>query len=180
MVARDEVDKSASRGRLMERAQNGDREAFQALFADIGPLITLFVRRRVFDQAEVDDVCQEALLAVFKSRHTYQPARPFEPWLFAIVRNVIAAYFQRNRQRGRWQAPTSEIPETWAEDESSLGVELRDGLNQLSANQLEALKLTKLSGFSIAEAAQRAGTSVGSMKVRVHRAYESLKRSMRR
>ena len=164
----------------MERAQKGDREAFQALFADIGPLITLFVRRRVFDQAEVDDVCQEALLAVFKSRHTYQPARPFEPWLFAIVRNVIAAYFQRNRQRGRWQAPTSEIPETWAEDESSLGVELRDGLNQLSANQLEALKLTKLSGFSIAEAAQRAGTSVGSMKVRVHRAYESLKRSMRR
>jgi RNA polymerase sigma-70 factor, ECF subfamily len=164
----------------MERAQKGDREAFQALFADIGPLITLFVRRRVFDQAEVDDVCQEALLAVFKSRHTYQPARPFEPWLFAIVRNVIAAYFQRNRQRGKWQAPTSEIPETWAEDESSLGVELRDGLNQLSANQLEALKLTKLSGFSIAEAAQRAGTSVGSMKVRVHRAYESLKRSMRR
>jgi RNA polymerase sigma-70 factor, ECF subfamily len=180
MVARDEVDKSASRGRFMERAQKGDREAFQALFADIGPLITLFVRRRVFDQAEVDDVCQEALLAVFKSRHTYQPARPFEPWLFAIVRNVIAAYFQRNRQRGKWQAPTSEIPDTWAEDESSLGVELRDGLNQLSANQLEALKLTKLSGFSIAEAAQRAGTSVGSMKVRVHRAYESLKRSMRR
>jgi RNA polymerase sigma-70 factor (ECF subfamily) len=180
MVARDEVDKSASRGRLMERAQNGEREAFQALFADIGPLITLFVRRRVFDQSEVDDVCQEALLAVFKSRHTYQPARPFEPWLFAIVRNVIAAYLQRNRQRGKWQAPTSEIPETWAEDESSLGVELRDGLNQLSANQLEALKLTKLSGFSIAEAAQRAGTSVGSMKVRVHRAYESLKRSMRR
>jgi RNA polymerase sigma-70 factor, ECF subfamily len=180
MVARDEVDKSASRGRLMERAQNGDKEAFQALFTDIGPLITLFVRRRVFDQAEVDDVCQEALLAVFKSRHTYQPARPFEPWLFAIVRNVIAAYLQRNRQRGRWQAPTSEIPETWAEDESSLGVELSDGLSQLSANQLEALKLTKLSGFSIAEAAQRAGTSVGSMKVRVHRAYESLKRSMRR
>ena len=93
---------------------------------------------------------------------------------------MIAAYFQRNRQRGKWQAPTSEIPETWAEDESSLGVELSDGLSQLSANQLEALKLTKLSGFSIAEAAQRAGTSVGSMKVRVHRAYESLKRSMRR
>ena len=61
----------------MERAQNGDREAFQALFAEIGPIITLFVRRRVFDQAEVDDVCQEALLAIFKSRHTYQPARPF-------------------------------------------------------------------------------------------------------
>jgi RNA polymerase sigma-70 factor (ECF subfamily) len=180
MVVRDQADKSASRARLMELAQNGDKEAFKALFDEIGPFITRFVRRRVFDQAEVDDVCQEALLAVFKSRHTYQPARAFEPWLFAIVRNVIGAYLQRNRQHNRWHEPTSALPEAWAEDESSLAVELRDGLDQLSAHQLEALKLTKLSGFSIAEAARRAGTSVGSMKVRIHRAYVSLKRSMQR
>src|ERR1700677_5082638 len=180
MVARDPAEKSAGRRRLMERAQSGDREAFQALFAEIGPIITLFVRRRVFDQAEADDVCQEALLAIFKSRHTYQPARPFEPWLFAIVRNVLAAYLQRNRQRTKWHEGMSEIPEISAEDESSLAVELIDGLKQLSPNQLEALKLTKLSAFSIAEAAARAGTSEGSMKVRVHRAYESLKRSILR
>ena len=63
MVARDQAEKSASRVRLMESAQNGDKEAFRTLFDEIGPLITLFVRRRVFDHAEVDDVCQEALLA---------------------------------------------------------------------------------------------------------------------
>src|ERR1700677_2018556 len=158
MVARDPAEKSAGRRRLMERAQSGDREAFQALFAEIGPIITLFVRRRVFDQAEVDDVCQEALLAVFKSRHTYQPARPFEPWLFAIVRNVLAAHLQRNRQRVRWHEPVNEIPEIFTEDEASLGIELNDSFSQLPANQLEALKLTKLSGLSIAEAAARAGT----------------------
>lgn len=164
----------------MERAQNGDKEAFQSLFGEIGPLITRFVRRRVLDQAGVEDVCQEALLAIFKSRHTYQPARPFEPWLFAIVRNVIAAHLQRNRQHTRWHEPMSELPGIFSEDGSSLVVELRDGLDQLSTNQLEALKLTKLAGFSVAEAALRAGTSVGSMKVRVHRAYASLKKSMLR
>ena len=164
----------------MVSAQNGDKEAFKELFGDIGPLITLFVRRRVFDPSEVDDVCQEALFAVFKSRHTYQPTRPFEPWLFAIVRNIIAAYLQRNRLRSRWHEPVSEIPENFTEDESGLTVALNDGLKQLSADQLEALKLTKLSGFSVAEAAERVGTSVGSMKVRVHRAYASLKRSMQR
>jgi RNA polymerase sigma-70 factor, ECF subfamily len=162
----------------MERAQAGDKEAFQALFGDIGPIITRFVRRRVPDQAEADDVCQEVLLAIFKSRHTYQPARPFEPWLFAIIRNVLAVYLQR--QRTRWHEPMSEIAEISADDESSLAVELSDSLRQLSPNQLEALELTKLSGFSIAEAAARAGTSEGSMKVRVHRAYESLKRSILR
>jgi RNA polymerase sigma-70 factor (ECF subfamily) len=164
----------------MERAQGGDKEAFQVLFEDIGPLITRFVRRRVVDQGDADDVCQEALLAIFKSRHTYQLARPFEPWLYAIVRNVIAAYLQRYQQHRGWQESMGEIPEISAEDETGLAAELRDGLSQLSPNQLEALELTKLSGLSITEAAQRAGTSAGSMKVRVHRAYESLKRSILR
>jgi RNA polymerase sigma-70 factor (ECF subfamily) len=164
----------------MERAQAGDKEAFQDLFTDIGPLVTRFVRQRVHDQAEVEDVCQEALLGIFKSRHTYQPARPFEPWLFAIVRNVLAAYFQRNRQRIKWQTPMTEVPEISVEDESSLAIGLHDSLSQLSPNQLEALKLTKLSDLSIAEAALRAGTSPGSMKVRVHRAYESLKKAIQR
>ena len=108
MVARDPSETSANRVRLMERAQQGDKEAFQALFVDIGPLITRFVRRRVFDQAEVDDVCQEALIAIFKSRHTYQLTLPFEPWLFAIVRNVISAYLRRNP---RYESG-SDLPET--------------------------------------------------------------------
>lgn len=164
----------------MERAQNGDKEAFQTLFVDIGPLITRFVRRRGLDQSEVDDVCQETLLAIFKSRHSYQPTRPFEPWLFAIVRHVMAAYFARTRQHARGREPMGEIAELCTEDGSALAVELRDGLSRLSTNQLQALELTKLSGFSIAEAARRAGTSVGSMKLRVHRAYESLKKSMLR
>jgi RNA polymerase sigma-70 factor (ECF subfamily) len=180
VVARGEAEKSADRTRLMGRAQDGDQEAFEVLFGDIGPIITRFVRRRLFDQAEVDDVCQEALLAIFKSRHTYQLARPFEPWLFAIVRNVLAAYLKRNRQRTTWHEPMSEIPEIGADDESSLAIELSDSLKELSPNQLEALKLTKVSGFSIAGAATKAGTSAGSMKVRVHRAYESLKRSILR
>jgi len=175
-----EAQKSANRSRLMACAQRGDKEAFQDLFGDIGPLITRFVRRRLSDQAEADDVCQEALLAIFKSRHTYQPARPFEPWLFAIVRNVLGAHLQRSRQRSRWQEPIGELTEISTDDESSLAVELNDSLSKLTPNQLEALKLTKLSGLSIAEAAMQAGTSVGSMKVRVHRAYESLKRSILR
>jgi RNA polymerase sigma-70 factor (ECF subfamily) len=178
VVAQKEAKPSASRALLMEGAQGGDKEAFEILFDEIGPLITRLVRRRLRDQADVDDVCQDVLLAVFKSRHTYQPTRPFEPWLFAIVRNVMAAYLQRNRQQIRGTEAISEVPEISVCDESSIAIELKESLGQLSAHQLEALKLTKLSGFSIVEAALRAGTSAGSMKVRVHRAYESLKRSI--
>jgi RNA polymerase sigma-70 factor (ECF subfamily) len=164
----------------MERAQDGDKEAFGILFGEIGPLITRFVRRRLRDQADVDDVCQEALLAVFKSRHTYQPARPFEPWLFAIVHNVMAGYFQHNRQQTNRYESMSEMPEICVDDESSMAIELSESLGQLSPQQLEALRLTKFFGFSIADAASRERTSVASMKVRVHRACVSLKRSILR
>jgi RNA polymerase sigma-70 factor, ECF subfamily len=57
---------------------------------------------------------------------------------------------------------------------------LRQALEHLPASQVEALKLTKLLGLSLEEASQRAGTTVGSMKVRVHRAYDSLKKALMR
>jgi RNA polymerase sigma-70 factor (ECF subfamily) len=180
MVASDREEKSLGRRRLMEQAQNGDKQAFQILFQELGPLITGFIRRRVRDQMEVEDICQEALIAVYKSRQTYQPSRPFEPWLFAVVRNVTAEYLKRQRQRSGWQEPMESLPEVRVEDETSLALEMREALVELSLNQIEALKLTKILGLSVEEASQRAGTSTGSMKVRVHRAYESLKRSLSR
>jgi RNA polymerase sigma-70 factor (ECF subfamily) len=160
----------------MERARNGDREAFHALFREIGPLITRFVRRRMHDQSEVEDVCQEALIAVYKSRHTYQSARPFEPWLFAIVRKVSSRHLRQSRQELELQVQMDQIADIPAECSSNPAVELREAIAQLSPIQIEALRLTKLLGLSITEASRRAGTTVGSMKVRVHRAYESLKR----
>jgi RNA polymerase sigma factor (sigma-70 family) len=179
MVGSEEADKSLNRARLMGLAQSGDREAFQALFRDIGPIITRIVRRRVRDQGEVEDVCQEALIALFKSRHTYATGRPFEPWLFAIIRNVASAHFRRDSQRATWLESVGDLPETIAEQGSERALELREAFSQLSPNQAEALRLTKAQGLSIVEAAERAGASVGSMKVRVHRAYQSLKEAIR-
>jgi RNA polymerase sigma-70 factor, ECF subfamily len=173
-------EKSVSRAQLMERAQRGDREAFHILFKEVGPLITRFLRRRLADNTEIEDICQEVMIAVYKSRHTYQPERPFEPWLFAIVRKVSGEHFRRERQRLEFQIVVDELPELGTEGGAGQNLEVREALEQLSPAQMEALSLTKVEGLSVEEAAQRAGTSIGSMKVRVHRAYESLKRSLLR
>jgi RNA polymerase sigma-70 factor (ECF subfamily) len=169
MVAPDD-DKSMSRARLMARALNGDREAFPALFREIGPVLTRFLRRRVPDQDEIEDVCQEVLLAVYKSRHTYQPERPFEPWLFAIAWKVSGEHFRRGQRRSALQVLSEQITDVGAASWAELAAELREALRELSPNQLEALNFTKVLGMSVAEASERAGTSVGSMKVRMHRA----------
>jgi RNA polymerase sigma-70 factor (ECF subfamily) len=180
MVAIGDGEKSRRWAQLMERVQDGDQQAFRTLFEEIGPIITRFVRRRIADQTEVEDVCQEALIAIFKSRHTYQPARPFEPWLFAIVRNVVSRSFSYTLQRTRWQETVAELPEVQSEGHAVEGVELREAFARLSPNQQEAVRLTKLDGLSIVEASRITGASVASMKVRVHRAYQTLKESLRR
>jgi RNA polymerase sigma-70 factor (ECF subfamily) len=162
----------------MELAQNGNRRAFHALFKQIEPLITRSLRRRFPHNTEIEDICQEVLFAVYKSRHSYQPAHPFEPWLFAIVRKVSGEHCRRDQRRFGFQVPIDKIPEIRIESTPSLDLELRDALDQLSPMQIEALRLTKLLGLSVVEAARRASTTAGSMRVRVHRAYESLRKSL--
>jgi len=120
------------------------------------------------------------MIAVYKSRHTYQPDRPFEPWLFAIVRKVSGEHLRRERQRLGVHVQVGELAEISCAGGSTNDLELREAIEQLSPTQMEALGLTKVIGLSVEEAARRTGTTVGSMKLRVHRAYQSLKRSLLR
>ena len=167
-----------ARAQLMERARSGDREAVYALFKEIGPLITRFLHRRMADRSELEDVCQEVLIAVYRSRHTYDSSRPFEPWLFAIARKVSVEHLRRSRRQIGLEIQTDDLPEVRAETGASLAIELRQALERLPPAQIEAVNLTKVLGLSVDEASRRAGTTVGSMKVRVHRAYEALKSSL--
>jgi RNA polymerase sigma-70 factor, ECF subfamily len=143
-----------------------------------GRLSPVFLRRRLPDHADLEDICQETLVAVYKSRHTYQPARPFEPWLFAIARKITGEHLRRDRERRGFQIQVEEMPEIPVEASGGFEIEMREALEQLSTSQIEAVGLTKLLGLSVGEAARRAGTTAGSIKVRVHRAYESLRKSL--
>jgi DNA-directed RNA polymerase specialized sigma24 family protein len=142
--------KVVDRAQLMARAQKGDREAFHTLFKDIGPFITRSLRQRL-PGGEVEDICQEMLIAVYKSRHTYQSHRPFELWLFAIIQNVTGKYLDHNHKRQRVEAQLDEFPDVSIEGGSGLELDLRAALEQLPLTQLQALALTKVLGLSIAD-----------------------------
>src|SRR4030095_14433060 len=78
--------------RLMARAQHGDSNAYVTLLRAITPRIRQLVRakRAFLGDSVVEDVVQEVLLSVHTVRATYDPARPFMPWLSAIVRHRLA------------------------------------------------------------------------------------------
>jgi RNA polymerase sigma-70 factor (ECF subfamily) len=167
--------RSRRRTELMERLQQGDADACSALLDDIGPSLTHFLRRRVADPHELEDVYQEVFMAIFEARQTYEPRRPFEPWLFAIARNITVDYTRRRWSRARWEELVTELPEQPVNASNMVALELQALLTKLPSDQREAFSMLKLDGLSVEAASAKTGVSVGAMKVRAHRAYKALK-----
>jgi RNA polymerase sigma-70 factor (ECF subfamily) len=160
----------------MSRVQDGDRESCRVLLDDIGPMLTNFLRRRIADRDDLEDIYQETLMAFFQARHTYQPSRPLEPWLFAIARNIAADHARRYWTRASVEQLTDKVPEFPAADEPGAEPSLEDAMARLPEQQREAFAMVKLEGLSIEQAAERAGVSVGALRVRARRAYKALRK----
>ena len=175
-------------GILMRAAQRGDAAAYTELLKSVTPRIRRVVlRERAFaGLAEVDDLVQDVLLSVHAVRATYDAARPFEPWLLAIVRNRLADGARRYARTGarevRWDHTdyvTFAASET-NEETAQLGDAraLRAAVRALPDWQREAIELLKLEELSLKEAAAVSGTSVGALKVATHRALHALRRAL--
>jgi RNA polymerase sigma-70 factor, ECF subfamily len=170
------LERGRLRVRLMERLQQGDPNACQELLDDIGPSLLRFLKNRIADPQEIEDVYQEVFMAVFEARHTYEPGRPFEPWLYAIARNIAVDYSRRHWARSRWEELVAQPPERLADTSNTAAPELSAVLAELPPDQREAFSMLKLDGLSVEEAAAHARVSLGALRVRAHRAYKSLKR----
>jgi RNA polymerase sigma-70 factor (ECF subfamily) len=169
-------ERSRTRARLMARVQDGDGDSCRALLDDIGPMLTSFLRRRIADRNALEDVYQETLMAFFQARHTYDPSRPLEPWLFAIASNVAADHARHFWTRASVEKLTDKMPEQLADEEPRSESSLADAMAQLPEHQRQAFSMVKLEGLSIEQAADRAGVSVGALRVRAHRAYKALRK----
>jgi len=168
------------RAEMMGAAQRGDAEAYGALLHDVGPLVWRFLRRRLAHAEDIEDAYQETFLALHRARHTYDPSRPIEPWLFAIAGHVAARSVHRRRRRGAWEVLVSSPPDGAVESDGAMGRMLAQALLLLPPAQRQALELLHLDGLSSADAAARARTSAGALRVRAHRAYKTLRQLLHR
>ena len=159
----------------MAVAQRGDADAYATLLNEIGPMVIKFLRHRVRDADYIQDLYQEIFLAVHRARHTYEPTRPLERWLFTIARHIVADHERRRRGRRAREVLVDSPPDAPMESDGHLKPQLEQAIRGLSPAQRQALELLKVSGLSIAAAARRAGTTSGALKVRAHRAYRVLR-----
>lgn len=170
--------RSRLRAERMARAQEGDREAYRALLEDIGPVVLGWLRRWLGNVPDLADVYQDTLVHLHRARHTYDPVRPFEPWLFAVARHCAVDHARRLRRR-RLEVPMAELPDVAIDDPVERPA-LLEVLRALPRPQREAFTMLKLEGLSVGAAAARAGITPGALRVRAHRAYKALKAFLRR
>ncbi len=156
----------------MAAAHRGDKRLYERLLREISQAIERYVRRRFGALSFVDDCVQECLLAVHNARHTYDPAQPFRPWLFALVRNKTIDLLRRS-YGGRPAAQQIDADELPAACRFEARVEAEDILGRLQPQFRNALVLTKVIGYSLSEAADRSGISETAMKSRVSRAVRA-------
>ena len=162
-------------GRLMTAALDGHKLAYSRLLSEIQPWLERYFMRRL-PMAIAEDLAQECLIAVHQKRHSYEPGRPFRPWLAAIAR-----YKWIDRLRAMGRRPTVSIEDEVYEPQVgdhefsvTSGIVLEELLNRLRPAQTAVIRLVKLKGYSIEEAAAMTGQSESLVKVNIHRGLAKL------
>jgi RNA polymerase sigma-70 factor (ECF subfamily) len=174
-------------GRLMRAAQAGDADAYLDLLRVITPRIRQVVaRRRGFAGPEaVEDLVQDVLLSLHTVRATYDPRRPFMPWLLAILRNRLVDGARRYGRTATREVVVDDLDVTFwhaatnPDQEISGDVQvLQRAIEALPTGQRQAIELLKLQELSLNEASAVSGQSVGALKVATHRAMAALRRAL--
>jgi RNA polymerase sigma-70 factor (ECF subfamily) len=184
-----DIDRDAQGARWrgwMQAAQGGDQAAYRKLLAEVAPWIRATAIAMLGDRTEAEDAVQDALLTLHQVRHTYDPGRPFKPWLATVARRRILDRMDGVRRRALRHAPIEAAEhvasETFGADPAKEHVrgleaeELRAAVAGLPPGQRQAVELLKLQEKSLAEAAAETGLSVTALKVATHRAIASLRR----
>ena len=168
---------------LMARAQDGDGTAYRRLLEQITPYVRALAARRHSDPGDVEDAVQDVLLTIHALRTTYDPVRPFGPWLVTIAsRRLIDRLRRQGRQRSRETALTEEheslaMPPADMEQPERQR-ELAVALESLPPGQRQAIQMLKLKEMSLIEAAEKTGLSISALKVATHRALKALRKLM--
>ena len=165
---------------LVERAKQGDREAFEELYLLHFDRIYSYLQLSVGNKHDAEDLTNQTFVKMIESIDRFEWRKvPISAWLFRIAHNLAMDHF-RSRRRVRTEEDVPELPgaeESSAEDQAldSLGdAGMLELMERLSAEQRQVLTLKFLFGFANAEVADILDKTEGAVKSLQHRALASL------
>ncbi|HEX9620181.1 MAG TPA: RNA polymerase sigma factor [Polyangiaceae bacterium] len=168
---------------LMDRYIDGDARAFEELYRQVAPRLLGYLIRLTRDRARAEDLLQVTFTKVHRARSSYLRGAPPVPWLLAIARRCFYDERRSARHRPEELSFDGAVPEPKPEPAApatDVAEALEQALRSLPESYREAIELTKVTGLSIAEAADVVGASEMAVKLRVHRGYKLLRETLRR
>lgn len=179
---------------LVERAQRGDKHAFELLIAKYQRRLARLISRFVRDAAEVEDVTQEAFIKAYRALPAFRGESAFYTWLYRIGINTAKNYLLSVGRR----APTTTVfdaEEAEGFEEAGLLQEVSTPENELMSKQVvevvnsslqqlpddlrTALTLREIEGLSYEEIAAVMSCPVGTVRSRIFRAREAIATNLR-
>lgn len=174
-AAENERDLSA----LMAAYQGGELEAFENLYRVLAPRLRGYLISLTWKPALAEDLLQETFLQLHRSRRTYIPPRPVQPWAFAIARHVFLMDRRASMRRARFETGAidelPEIPVPPAIEQLGARADVQKALARLGDDRREAVLLHHLWGFSFGEIGAMLGIREGTAKLRAYRAIVALR-----
>jgi RNA polymerase sigma-70 factor (ECF subfamily) len=162
---------------LMIATLQGDGRAYRALLGDLRlRLAAYFGRRLRRDPEDVEDLVQDALIAIHTRRETYDRSQALLPWVYAIARYKLIDHYRRGGRRV-FVALDDTAGELQIADHGAAVAARRDVeqvLATLPQRTRALLRDLKIDELSVAETAARAGMSEGAVKVAAHRGLRAL------
>lgn len=163
---------------LIARFASGDQSAARALTVRLTPGVMALARRMLRNEAEAEDVAQEAMLRLWKTAPDWEPGRAkVSTWLYRVTSNLCT-----DRLRKKRTSPMDDVPEP-IDDAPSVtdtmvarerAVALNQGMATLPDRQREALHLRHFEDLSNIEIAKIMDTSVEAVESLLGRAKRSL------
>jgi RNA polymerase sigma-70 factor (ECF subfamily) len=176
--------------RLVEEAQRGSQEAFEAIVRRHERKVFQLAYGFVRDRAAADDLAQEIFLKVYVSLAKFHGRSEFGTWLYRIAINHIKDFLRKAGRKKEVSLqefedslfPVAEIPEgrERAELEELRRRALYRVLETLPAKYRMILTLRDIEGLSYSEVARALKTSLGTVDSRLHRARKILRERMAR
>ncbi len=179
---------------LVERAQRGDKHAFELLIAKYQRRLARLISRFVRDAAEVEDVTQEAFIKAYRALPAFRGESAFYTWLYRIGINTAKNYLLSLGRR----APTTtalDVEEAEEFEETELLHEVSTPENEMMSKQVvevvnsslqelpddlrTALTLREIDGLSYEEIATVMDCPVGTVRSRIFRAREAIAANLR-
>jgi RNA polymerase sigma-70 factor (ECF subfamily) len=183
------VEAPVSDDELIRQIRQNDRSAFETLYDRYFPRVLGYVRRRISNPADIEEVVQETFINIFTAIDSFRGEAPFAAWVLGVARRTVAGRFKKKQHpmvpldTTDGEDPSHDLASTQLLEPTPLQqYECTERLarldsaarDKLSDDQRQLVELHHLQNCSVREIAESLGRSEDAIKSNLYRARKLL------